>query len=90
VEPAVVEVDDRVEVGGEAVVEVRKGRFKTQELSKHCNSSSASLRSDPAEVRSVPLNPANSGKGVAKPPSVGAAHAMRSDHQPSGSSTSCT
>jgi hypothetical protein len=26
VEPRVVEVDDRVEVGGEAVVEVRKGR----------------------------------------------------------------
>jgi hypothetical protein len=37
VEPRVVEVDDRVEVGGEAVVELRKGRSKTQVLSTHCN-----------------------------------------------------
>jgi len=37
VEAGVVEVDDLVEVLGEAVVEVRKGRSKTRLLSTHCN-----------------------------------------------------
>jgi hypothetical protein len=37
VEAGVVEVDGGVEVRGEAVVEVRKGRSKTQVLSTHCD-----------------------------------------------------
>jgi hypothetical protein len=37
VEAVDVEVDDRVEVRGEAVVEIRDGASKTQASSMHCN-----------------------------------------------------
>jgi hypothetical protein len=56
-ERGLVEGDDVLERGGEPVVEVRKGRSKTQVLSTHCNPFRCFCA---VESRRVPLGPAES------------------------------